>query len=234
MDSGPLMREPAPHQLDRASEAAWAAVRHPEAPDLLRRYYDPSGDYAGSTFLDLGPNDPHDLTATDLYALSLLDVRATPRAGRHLLEVGEHRERVLAALANPHLPATADLLSASPTTFDGAKMLYLAVLGALGRNPWVTASKLCARKRPGFFPVRDSVVTERVLGLGKSYRIDWQVYRDLLADQALMSKLTSVTAQALELSDRSAGIADPPLRALDVLLWMTAPAALRRRRGRRG
>ncbi|CAA9295749.1 MAG: hypothetical protein AVDCRST_MAG48-934 [uncultured Friedmanniella sp.] len=57
--------------------AARRAVRHADAPDLLRRYDDPTGGYAGSTFLDLKPNDPHDLPATDLCALSLLDVRAT-------------------------------------------------------------------------------------------------------------------------------------------------------------
>ena len=65
--------EPEPDQLSRATEAARRAVRHANAPDLLRRYYDPTSGYAGSTFLDLEPNDPHDLTATDLYALSRLD-----------------------------------------------------------------------------------------------------------------------------------------------------------------
>jgi hypothetical protein len=47
-----------------------------------------------------------------------------------------------------------------------------------------------------------------------------------------MAELGAVTARASELSDRPDGIADPPLRVLDVLLWMTAPADLRRRRGR--
>ena len=92
----------------------------------MRRYYDPTGGYAGSTFLDLGPNNPHDLTATDLYALSLLDVRATPFAGRRLLQPGDHRRRVLTALASPDLPASANLLTATPATFDAAETLYLA------------------------------------------------------------------------------------------------------------
>jgi hypothetical protein len=224
------MREPEPHQLSRATEAARSAIGHPDAPELLRRYYDPTSGYAGPTFLDLDPNHPRDLTATDLYALSLLDVRATPLAGRRLLQAGEHRERVLTALASPDLPASADLLTASPATFDAAETLYLAVRDALGQMPWVATSKLCARKRPHFFPVRDSVVTELVLGLGQYYLVDWKVYRHLLADRKLMGDLGAVTARASELSKRSGGIADPPLRVLDVLLWMTAPADLRRRR----
>jgi hypothetical protein len=145
------MREPEPHQLSRATEAARTSVRHADAPELLRRYYDPTNGYAGSTFLNLEPNDPRDLTATDLYALSLLDVRATPLAGRRLLQPGDHRERVLTALASPDLPASANLLTATPATFDAAETLYLAVRDALGQKPWVTASKLCA-EAPALLP----------------------------------------------------------------------------------
>jgi hypothetical protein len=42
--------------------------------------------------------------------------------------------------------------------------VYSPVKQALGNpevkrtNPWVTASKLCARKRPHLFPVREKVV----------------------------------------------------------------------------
>lgn len=226
------MLEPKAEQLSRAMAAARSAVRHADAPNLLRKYYDPTSSYAGSTFLDLQPNDPEDLTATDLYALSLLDVRATPLAGRRLLQPGHHRECVLAALSSPDLPASADLSTASPATFDAAETLYLALRDALGQNPWVTASKLCARKRPYFFPIRDSVVTQLVLGLGELYLVDWMVYRHLLARQELMAELSMVTARASELSDSTDGISDPPLRVLDVLLWMTAPADLRRRRGK--
>ena len=226
------MIAPDQDQLDRASAAAWAAVRHERAARLLRQYYDPATDYAGSTFLDLQPNNPQDLTATDLYALSLLDVRATPLAGRRLLEDGEPRTRVLKALVDADLPASANLGSAGPATFDAAERLYLAVRDALGRKPWVTASKLCARKRPHFFPVRDSVVTERLLGLGKSYLIDWQVYRHLLSDHELMAAVEAKAAQAAQLLDQPDGLGDPPLRLLDALLWVTAPVELRRR-GRR-
>ncbi len=162
------------------------------AVKALRDYYDPAGGYAGTTFLDL-PNDPGDITATsrrhhgditatDLYALSTLDVRATPRAGRRLLCRGSCRTAVLDALASP-VSADIDLRTAGSDTWTAAAKLYEASKPALGRNPWVTTSRLCARKRPNFFPVRDRVVSERLLGLGRSYLVDWGVYRHLLRNR---------------------------------------------------
>ena len=219
-----------PHrgQLIHASSAAWAAVRDPRAVSWLTEYYDPAGNYAGSILLDLSLNDPFNLTATDLYALSTLDVRATPLAGRRLLQSGVHRDRVLAALGSTDLPKAADLLTANDVTFGAAEELYLAIRDAHGHRPWVTASKLCARKRPHFYPIRDSVVTQILLRLGKSYVVDWKVYRHLLADQELMARLLEV----VELAYHRSGIAilDPPLRVLDVLLWRSVPSDLRRRR----
>jgi len=44
------------------------------------------------------PNDPNDLTATDLHAVSLLSVTIGPRATRRLLEDGPERTEVLTAL----------------------------------------------------------------------------------------------------------------------------------------
>lgn len=203
---------------------------HPRAAEWLRSYYDPTGTNAGSTFLDLGPNDPYDITATDLYALSLLDVRAKPLAGRRLLEPGGHRSEILTALRDPDLPDGVDLLNASDKEFAAAERLYLACRRALGSNPWVTASKLCARKRPRFFPIRDTVVTELMLGLGRDYLLDWRVYQEVLRQPDLMSRLQDLTEQAGALLHRPGGITDPPLRVLDVLLWKAAPAGVRRRR----
>ena len=73
----------------------------------------------------------------------------------------------------------------------------------------MTASKLCARKRPHFFPVRDSVVTQLVLGLGQVLPGRLEVYRHLLADRELMAELSSVAARASELSDRPIGDSRP-------------------------
>lgn len=218
---------PTQAQIERARVAIYQAMDHPEAPSRVRRYYDPDGNYAGSTFLDL-PQEPFTVSATDLFAVSLLDVRPTPRAARRLLSPGPCRTAVHAALSSPALPSDADLETAGPDTWAAAEALYGALRVALGVNPWVTTSKLCARKRPGFFPVRDSVVTQRLLGLGMDFRTDWAVYRALLRDTQLRDRLQRVTAEAGAALDRP--ITDPPLRVLDVLLWMTAPRDLRPRR----
>lgn len=216
--------------MAHARREAFLALNHPDAADLLRAYYDPAGNYAGATFVELEPNDPLDVTATDLYALSLLSVNAGPRAGRALLTPGPHRDLVRAALADPALPVDADLLTADADTTEAAERLYLAVRDALGNRPWVTASKLCARKRPHLFPVRDSVVTLKRLKLGLDYLVDWQVYRALLGDHELTAALREVTARAQE--GVSFPITEPALRTLDVLLWMTADASMRPRRQR--
>ena len=60
-------------------------------------------------------------------------------------------------------------------------------------NPWVTASKLCARKRPDLFPVRDNVVCT-YLGLidpKGNYQVDWH------ADGRRSTSLDDVTPTAV-------------------------------------
>jgi hypothetical protein len=151
-----------------------------------------------------------------------------PLAARRLLYPGRYRETVLAALASSDLPANADLRTAPQATWDAAAALYEALMASLGRNPWVTASKLCARKRPSFFPVRDSVVTERLLGFGKNHLIDWVVYQHLLIDRQVSGRLARVTQAADNLLGHP--ITDPPLRVLDVVLWATAPSTIRQKR----
>jgi len=37
---------------------------------------------------------------------------------------------------------------------------YNRIKSTLGADPWVTTSKLCARKRPALFPVRDKPVRD--------------------------------------------------------------------------
>jgi hypothetical protein len=146
--------------LDRAKDSALHALSDLGWPvaDRLREYYDPDGDFAGASFTQLGPVVPDDITAADLYAVRLLNVRVGRRATRQLLDDGSTRRRILTALRA--LPTT-DLADAGPDTWAAMGELYEAVKAgpsakhARTPNPWVTASKLCARKRPDLFPVRD-------------------------------------------------------------------------------
>ena len=94
---------------------------------------------------------------------------------------------------------------------------------------WVTASKICARKRPRQFPVRDCVV-RGLLGLTQydSYKIDWQVFRTLIGDRGIVVACDTAIAAAHEAADgRRLDVDRDRLRVLDTALWMY-PKRLRR------
>src|SRR4051794_1417896 len=55
--------------LELAAEQAVQALETPAAVDRLLGYYDPASDYAGTTFLDVRPNDPDTVGAADLWAV---------------------------------------------------------------------------------------------------------------------------------------------------------------------
>jgi len=93
-------------------------------------------------------------------------------------------------------------------------------------NAWVSASKLCARKRPDLFPVRDRLVCDH-LGLiaFKNYQVDWPVFRSLINDQEIIAnidatiKATKQTAAGPVQLDRSR------LRLLDAAIWTYAKSS---------
>lgn len=218
--------EPTAATLDGARRAVDARLRSPDAAQRVATFFAPSSDYAGLTFHTLPPvpvdAEHDDLTAADLLAVTLMEVTASPRAVRHLLEAGEHRDRVLAALRN--VPTNIDLPTAAPTHLDAAAELYAALKSGLGgRNKWVTASKLAARKRPALIPVRDSVVVA-LLGLpNRDFRSDWLVFRHLVEDKDLVARLHVVAATATAEHDAPDLSGVPDLRLLDALLWMRPP-----------
>ncbi|TRW46384.1 DUF6308 family protein [Georgenia yuyongxinii] len=148
----------------------------------LARYYDRERKYAAATFTDL-PNIADDVTADDLLAVSLLSVRISPLDVRRLVEPSPERSAVLASLrALPDVGLTmadADTLTAMAVFYEDVKHA-LKDPWAKSSDRWVTASKLCARKRPDLFPVRDRKVRD-LLGLTRfaDYRVDWQVFRHL-------------------------------------------------------
>jgi len=211
-----------------ARERTLAALELPSAAVHLAWYYDREGNFAGSSFSQLGPNVRDDITATDLHATELLYVRIGPRSTRRLLEDGPHRTEVLVALRDPALDT--ELLVAGPRALDAMARLHEAVKLALSTpsatrsSPWVTAAKLCARKRPGLFPVRDTIV-QKHLGMDRyqSYEIEYQVYRGLIGDTDIITALDRATSQARIVEQgRDLVITEPSLRVLDAALWTHA------------
>lgn len=213
--------------LERAFGEVEAALAPGVAVDRLRAYYDPRGKYAGATFVEAlaGPGlAPNDFTATDLFSVTLLSVNPPkPRPTRAFLDPGPTRNHLLALLSA--LGEANDLALADQETLIAMDALFDAVMHTLGRKPWVTASKLCARKRPGLFPVRDRL-TCALLGLLPygSYQIDWQVFRLVMKPESgVVAALHELRQDATDGKSRDEVSMDAyPLRWLDVLLWMRA------------
>ena len=201
-----------------------ASLEDDSAVDDLVTYYGRDGNYAGATFVDLGPTSPWDVTPADLLALTLLSVQAPPYSVRKLLEPSPERNRVLRLLSEARLPMDADIAMADNTTLlamaelHQALKLYLSPAHSRAKNPWVTASKLSARKRPDLFPVRDSVVCS-MLGLGNNYQVDWQVFRHLLQADDVRMRLDDLIDHAAG-KGASTGSPNNRLRHLDAILWM--------------
>ena len=201
-----------------------ASLADDSAVDDLVTYYGRDGNYAGATFVDLGPTSPWDVTPADLLALTLLSVQAPPYSVRKLLEPSAERNRVLRLLSEERLPMDADIaLADSPTLLAMAELhealkLYLSPSHSKAKNPWVTTSKLCARKRPDLFPVRDNVVCA-MLGLGNSYEVDWQVFRRLMQAIDLRERIDEIVDLAA-VRGADTGSPNNRLRHLDAILWM--------------
>lgn len=210
--------------IERAREVTMGALDPAVAVDRLRDYYDLEGGYAGRTFLDARGAQPNQFAAADLFAVSLLQVTIHPRAARVFLDDGPAHDQLVRSLAD--VPTEVDLARARPETYLAMAELYRRVKETLGKDPWVTASKVCARKRPKLFPVRDRRV--RILldvyRLG-DYSIDWQVISGLMATPEVGDALSAVAADAAEVTGRRmVSLDEYPLRQLDVLLWMHARA----------
>lgn len=205
-----------PERLATAKSAVHAMLAHPRAALNLAAFYDPQGGYAAATFQTLAPNDPQDLTPSDLLAVTLMDVSVRPAALRRLLEPGTDRDAVLRALRA--VPPDFDLAHADAPALDAAAAFYQSLKDVLRGNKWVTASKIAARKRPSLIPVRDSVVVAELGLRNRDFREDWTVIRHLLQDGDVVGPLRALARTA---STDEIGLADvSDLRLLDTLVWM--------------
>jgi hypothetical protein len=124
------------------------------------------------------------------------------------------------------IPPDVELAEANWPTYAAMAQLYTVVKRTLGKNPWVSASKLCARKRPRLFPVRDKRV-RMLLGLyeHRDYTVDWQVFSHVMRQASVVDRLAELKEDA-EAERDEVSLDSYPLRNLDVVLWMEA-----RRRG---
>lgn len=137
----------------RARDQALRALSHEGTPEKVGRFYDPESNFAGSTFTQLRPLDPDAVTATDLLATGTLSVTIPPRAVRRILEDEDTKRelsRLMSALPPVKLESTTVADFAPMCEFYDLVKSSLAQAGTASSNPWVTASKITARKRPTF------------------------------------------------------------------------------------
>ena len=217
--------------LAHAREQAWRVLEDEDvAEQRIAEYYRRESNYAGSTFSDLHPNDPFSIGGSDLLAVHMLSVDIPQIAVRRLTEpspTSAHLERLL---RKETLGVERNLQTAGVETLEVMSEFYegvrtaLAPVGAKTSSAKVTASKICARKRPDLFPIRDKRVLT-LLGTWdvRDYGIDWQVFRYLVEDDALMAKLREVVDRAAKVEGVSIGDPNGMLRHLDVALWTYSP-----------
>jgi len=222
-------------RLDRALEVVGSVLNSARVVDDVARYYNRDSNFAGATFLDLDPADPYAVTTGDLLAVTLLSVDIEPQAVRRLLELTPTNREVRQLLTEESLPLDADLAMADEATLLTMERLHLATKQALSladaatKNRWVTASKLCARKRPDLFPVRDSAVCAllELSGARQNYQVDWQVFRHVIQNNEVRTRLDAVVDEAAKREGVNVGHPNRRLRHLDVALWMHAMAGKR-------
>jgi hypothetical protein len=221
--------------LTVARDQTLAALTGPSSVDLLAQYYNRDTAYAGTLFLDVEPNNSFVIEPSDLYAVTTLSMDLDARQGRLLLDVGNTREVVRRQLRglDPTLPIT-DLDHGEGGSAETLRRMYelhhtLRTLLAKGSRRWVFAAKLCARKRPRLFPVRDNLVCRyladgRTLKAGDGwpgdFSVDVQVYAYLATLPQVRSALSWLRAELEE--DRGLRVDEENLRLLDSALWMTA------------
>lgn len=211
-------------------KAAKTVVRHAFETAPLECYYDVDGGFGGATFVGLGPNDPFDITASDLHAVYMLSVTIEPAATRRLLDDTEERQSLLDALraVPPHLTlaeASNEELVTAWSLHEAAKVA-LAEPRAKNSNPWVTAAKLTARKRPLLIPVRDNLVSRAIGAETVKYGgMYWQIMRQLVSDPAVLKEASAAVAAAKEraaTAHRRVTFETNILRLIDAAVWMTA------------
>ena len=223
--------------LDRSLSALSTAGTHlTPAVERLRVYYDPRKNYAGALVSTIEPNPEDEITAADLLAVTTLSMEIPAVAVRRLLDPQDEGRRIIRRRLQeiPFGLSITSLDCADPRVTvakEAMRQLHdeIRTLLATDRrasNRWVFASKLCARKRPSLFPVRDNKVCQYLAG-GKLQRgagmsqfdNDIQVFGYLMSHQQVRDVIASIRST---LESEGALLDRTDLRLLDVTLWTAA------------
>jgi Family of unknown function (DUF6308) len=194
---------PVNHAVPGAAGRLRESLRAEGLASAVAAYFTPEEDFAGVSFSCLGTNPRDVVTASDLLAVSLLDITWRPETVRQLL--GTSAAMVSGLLSA--IRSDIDLWQASDADLAAVDPLWDALLAMPGVGT-ATASKLLARKRPRLCPVSDKVVIQAVGVPGWT----WETLRTLLQDPAARAEVETLrppSAAAVSL-----------LRIFDVAIWI--------------
>lgn len=203
------------------------ATSGPGAPTraALLSYYDPDAAQAGTTFLDGTEGEhPETVQAADLFAVSMLGHPIAPPAARRMLHDTPWARRIETSLRA--LPVQAVLDGAEPPPLQAMRALHESVLAAIDPRPdpaaqnRVTASAVCARKRPELFPVLDAALCSALLLPGPDSPVHcWQAVRAVLCTDEMVRSLAELFS-SLRREWPGLVVDVYPLRQLQVLLGL--------------
>ena len=187
------------------------------APALVQAYFREDNGapaFSGSWFerLCADGSDENRCAPADIVAVTLLSVQVPAHAAIQIL--GPKSDEISKLLTQ--IPPNQDLWECHEATIapsSAANQLW-ALFASLDGVGWVTAGKLCARKRPRLLPVYDNVVKGALeLPKGESF---WATLRTCLLTRP------DVVGRLDEIRRTTPGVpADLPLlRVLDIAIWM--------------
>lgn len=219
----PAWSQPPPALLNEAValvlNALTASPR--QLADRLLRAYDPEAGHPAALLEWIAPRHRDEVTAADLLAVAALGHCPTTQHIRRLLGFTPERTAIHRTLRSLQ---RGDLYLAGPSDLLLMEQLHIDVTIATTGPERVTpdrtaaAAALCARLRPGLFPLIDSSLNS-VLGLpaGAHYRLTWLVMRHVLRDDAVNAALYAVEDQ-LSAANPEVDTGHSPLRLLEVVL----------------
>lgn len=187
----------------------------PQLEKLLASYFAHDGPFAGHTFDSIGENPSDEFTASDLLAVTLLDVVFPAPAVREVLENPSQWRPLLAAV-----PSTLRLWEMTDPVYRDADSLWRKLTKLPGVGP-TKAGKLLARKRPTLIPIYDEVIATFLAPAPGRF---WWQLRDALREPARRKRVEEL-ARGL---DRGV----TTLRALDVAIWMRCGNSMNARAAR--
>lgn len=178
----------------------------------LEEYYLPANSGAHFEALDAYNNPSDRITASDLYAVTMLQTPIERKAGVGILvtEADTVKELLTDITEQPLGFLSKDQFEEQLGPNSAAKQLWSLLFRQ--RQVGVTrASKILARKRPHLIPIYDSVV-KRVINQQRGDN-EWELWWEALTTDNYLENRAKALKDAINLPQLST------LRVLDVLLW---------------